>query len=64
MKITIDSDVLAYAFIEPSKEIYKNKYEEFKTLHIKADDLFKDVILGNHELIIRGKSLRNSASYI
>lgn len=53
MKVTIDSYVLAYAFIEPGKEIYKDKHEEFKTLHIKADDLFKDVILGKHELIIR-----------
>jgi predicted nucleic acid-binding protein len=52
MKVTIDSDVLAYSFIEPNKEIYKERYEEFKALHIKADDLFKDVILGKHELII------------
>jgi predicted nucleic acid-binding protein len=52
MKVTIDSDVLAYSFIEPSKNIYKDKYEEFKALHIKADNLFKDVILGKHELII------------
>jgi len=25
MKLTIDSDVLAYAFIEPTKEVYKEK---------------------------------------
>jgi predicted nucleic acid-binding protein len=52
MKVTIDSDVLAYAFIEPNKDIYKEKYEEFETLHSKADSLFKDVIKGHHELII------------
>ncbi len=52
MKVTFDSDVLAYAFIEPAKEVFKEKYEEFKALHIKADGLFKDVIKGNHELII------------
>lgn len=37
MKLTIDSDVLVYAFIEPTKKIYKEKYEEFKVLHDKAD---------------------------
>ena len=52
MKVTIDSDVLAYAFIEPTKEVYKEKYEEFVALHNKADSLFKDVIKGNYELII------------
>lgn len=52
MKVTIDSDVLAYAFIEPTKNLYKDKYEEFKALHVKADNLFKDVIFGKHELII------------
>jgi len=29
MKLTIDSDALAYAFIEPTKEIYKERFEEF-----------------------------------
>ncbi len=52
MKVTIDSDVLVYAFIEPTKKIYKEKYEEFKVLHDKADCIFKDVIHGDHELII------------
>ncbi len=52
MKVTIDSDVLVYAFIEPTKKIYKEKYEEFKVLHDKADSIFKDVIQGDHELII------------
>lgn len=52
MKITIDSDVLVYAFIEPSKKIYKENFEEFKVLHIKADSIFKDVINGDYELII------------
>jgi predicted nucleic acid-binding protein len=52
MKITIDSDVLVYAFIEPTEKIYKENYEEFKILHSKADSIFKDVINGNYELII------------
>ncbi len=52
MKVTLDSDVLAYAFIEPSKDIYREKYEEFVVLHHKADSLLKDVIMGNHELVI------------
>ncbi len=52
MKLTIDSDALVYAFIEPTKEIYKEKYEEFEALHNKADSLFKGVIKGNYELII------------
>lgn len=52
MKVTFDSDVLAYAFIEPTIEIYKEKYGEFEALHNKADSLFKDVIKGNYELII------------
>ena len=33
MKVTLDSDVLAYAFIEPDKDIYKERYEEFEVLH-------------------------------
>lgn len=52
MKVTLDSDVLAYAFIEPDEDIYKERYEEFEVLHNKADILFKDVIKGNYELII------------
>jgi len=52
MKVTIDSDVLVYAFMEPNKKIYKEKYEEFKVLHNIADSIFKDVIHGDHELII------------
>lgn len=46
MKVTLDSDVLAYAFIEPTKEVFKENFEDFKALHIKADSLFKDVIRG------------------
>lgn len=42
MKVTIDSDVLVYAFIEPTKKIYKDNYDEFKVLHAKADNIFKD----------------------
>lgn len=52
MKLTIDSDALAYAFIEPTKEIYKERFEEFLELHNKADSVYKDVIRGVHELII------------
>jgi len=52
MKVTLDSDVLAYAFIEPNKDVHKERYEEFEVLHNKADSLFKDVIKGNYELII------------
>ncbi len=43
MKVTIDSDVLVYAFIEPTKKIYKENYEEFNILHFKADNIFKEV---------------------
>lgn len=52
MKVTIDSDVLVYAFIEPTKRIYKENYEKFIVLHAKADSIFKDVINGDYELII------------
>ena len=52
MKLTIDSDVLAYAFIEPTKEVYKERFDEFEALHNKADYLYKGVIRGVHELII------------
>jgi hypothetical protein len=52
MKLTIDSDALAYAFIEPTKEVYKERFEEFKALHNKADYIYKGVIKGVHELII------------
>jgi len=44
MKLTIDSDVLAYAFIEPTKEVYKERFDEFKALHNKADYIYKGVI--------------------
>jgi predicted nucleic acid-binding protein len=52
MRLTIDSDALAYAFIEPTKAVYKERYEEFKKLHDRADSIYKDVIRGIHELII------------
>jgi hypothetical protein len=52
MKLTIDSDVLAYAFIEPTEEVYKERFDEFKALHNKADYIYKGVIRGVHELII------------
>ncbi len=52
MKLTLDSDALVYAFIEPTKEVYKEKYLEFEVLHRKSDSLFNDVIKGNHDLII------------
>lgn len=52
MKVTIDSDVLVYAFVEPTKKTQKDNYEDFKVLHAKADSIFKDVINGNYELII------------
>lgn len=52
MKLTIDSDVLAYAFIEPTREVYREKFEEFKALHDKADHIYKRAIRGNHELVI------------
>ncbi|MCK4732083.1 MAG: PIN domain-containing protein [Methanophagales archaeon] len=52
MKLTIDSDVLAYAFIEPTKKVYKERFDEFTVLHNKADYLYKCVIRGVHELII------------
>jgi len=52
MKLTIDSDALAYAFIEPTKEVYKEDFVMFKALHNKADYLYKGVISGVHDLII------------
>jgi ABC-type uncharacterized transport system permease subunit len=52
MRLTIDSDALTYAFIEPTKEVYKERFEEFKEFHDKADLIYKDVIRGIHELII------------
>ena len=30
MKLTLDSDVLAFAFIKPTKDVYKERFEEFK----------------------------------
>jgi predicted nucleic acid-binding protein len=52
MRLTIDSDVVAYAFIEPTKEVYKERFAEFKVLHNKADYIYRSVIRGVHELII------------
>lgn len=52
MKLTIDSDALAYAFIEPTRGIYKERFDEFKALHDKADCIYKGVIKSVHELII------------
>ena len=52
MKLTIDSDALAYAFIEPTKEVYKADFEMFQALHNKAEYLYKGVISGVHDLII------------
>ena len=52
MKLTIDSDVLVYAFVKPTKKIYKEQFEEFAALHDKADRIYKSVIRGDHELVI------------
>lgn len=51
MDITLDSNVLVYAFVPP---IHKNrkKREEWRNLHIKAKKLYEDVIQGNHSLIL------------
>ena len=50
--LTIDSDVLVYAFVKPTKKIYKEQFEEFAALHDKADRIYKSVIRGDHELVI------------
>ena len=40
MKLTIDSDVLVYAFVKPTKKIYKEQFKEFAALHDKADRIY------------------------
>jgi predicted nucleic acid-binding protein len=64
MRITIDSDVLTYAFIAPTKEVYKERYNEVWKLHEKADAIYKDVIKGVHELIIQSTVLIETAIVI
>jgi predicted nucleic acid-binding protein len=61
MRLTIDSDVLVFAFIEPTQKIYKEKFEDFKVLHEKADHIYRGVIQGRHELIIPSTVLIETA---
>jgi predicted nucleic acid-binding protein len=51
MDITLDSNVLVYAFVPP---LHKNrsKREEWRVLHAKAKRLYEDIIAERHRLII------------
>ena len=51
MGITLDSNVLVYAFVPP---IHKNKdkREEWKNLHIKAKRIYEGIIKGKQKLIL------------
>ncbi len=51
MNLTLDSNVLVYAFVPP---LHKNKErrKEWKELHIKARKIYEDVIKGKHRLIL------------
>ena len=44
--------MLVYAFVKPTKKIYKEQFEEFAALHDKADRIYKSLIRGDHELVI------------
>ncbi|MCX9012617.1 MAG: PIN domain-containing protein [Candidatus Methanoperedens sp.] len=51
MDITLDSNVLVYAFVPP---IHKNKKmrEEWKDLHGKAKKIYEDIVEEKHRLIL------------
>ena len=51
MILTLDSNVLVYAFIPP---IHKNedKRKEWNDLHVKARKIFEEIIGGKHKLIL------------
>ena len=51
MDITLDSNVLVYAFVPPLHK-NKEKREEWKNLHTKARKIYEDVIDGKHRLIL------------
>jgi len=51
MDITLDSNVLVYAFVPPLHK-NKEKREEWKNLHTKARKIYEDVIEGKHRLIL------------
>lgn len=51
MYITLDSNVLVYAFVPPLHK-NKKKREEWNNLHIKAKELYEDVIKEKHRLIL------------
>lgn len=51
MDITLDSNVLVYAFVPPLHK-NKEKREEWKNLHAKARKIYEDVIEGKHRLIL------------
>lgn len=51
MNLTLDSNVLVYAFVPP---LHKNieKRKEWNELHIKAKKIYEGVIEGKHKLIL------------
>jgi len=51
MDITMDSNVLVYAFVPPLHK-NKEKREEWKNLHTKAKKIYEDVIEEKHRLIL------------
>ena len=63
MDITLDSNVLVYAFVPP---IHKNevKRKEWKNLHINARKIYEDVIKEEHCLILPFAVIMEVASVI
>jgi predicted nucleic acid-binding protein len=51
MDITLDSNVLVYAFVPPIHR-NKEKREEWNNLHIKAKKIYESVIRGKQKLIL------------
>lgn len=51
MDITLDSNVLVYAFVPPLHKDMK-KREEWRNLHIKAKKIYESIIEGEYRLII------------
>jgi len=51
MDITLDSNVLVYAFVPPLHKD-KMKREEWKNLHTKARKIYESIIEGKHRLIL------------
>jgi predicted nucleic acid-binding protein len=51
MIVTLDSNVLVYAFVPP---LHKNKEKrrEWNDLHVKARKIYENIINGKHRLIL------------